>query len=340
MKLNVDLIPPKPDRTAICERIPPRLSPRIPPYISEDVFNKLHPNLQKHCDDILRVLETHKKTPIWTDSRDDIVVACNFHHTFRIPLRDIYELNVRCPKCKLDIANISRDIYSSGQVNSKVFRIIRINRFGQLTLKCVEKDHKCQITFVMPCSPAEEPPKNNVPDFCPECIADSAPTNRMKIRFPALSLSESSGDDVHDSDGVDRYLEHRTRVNFDLDMEDDMDPDFSADHDFSHDPDLVEYDSDPGFLARMFDDNRSGCEHKSRESSPRAGCCLDTDDAFESYFDDMEIEDIRPKRPVDSIGRILDSLISQNREEYEKCRAMAHDRVRNEIEKTFHENPM
>ena len=114
---------------------------------------------------ITEILADCMKVPVG-ESGDMIEIRCNFGHTFRLSPDDIEMLKVRCPTCKSDIAEISKDIYARKLVDPKVFSICRINTYGKLSLRCVKKNHKLQIAVI-------EGIICEVPGVCLECVVDS-----------------------------------------------------------------------------------------------------------------------------------------------------------------------
>ena len=146
----------------------------------------LHNDILRNEHMITSLLEKYLKLPVWeissqcscvnqkcTCAEVNIGVCCNFRHTFIIPLQEVMSEDLRCPQCKLDFDKIKKNIYfneqgkcPSNKVDKTKFIIIRINRFGQVVLRCKQNDHKLRIEYNIPIE------SNEIPQYCPQCIVD------------------------------------------------------------------------------------------------------------------------------------------------------------------------
>jgi hypothetical protein len=322
-----------------------------PPGIPEDVFARLHPDIQKNFSTITEILRKHAKVPQWAESGESISIRCNFAHVFRLTAADVMNSKVRCPACRIHAEEIFKEIYDKKQINTEVFEIRRINKFGQLSLRCVKSDHKLQIA-------AGADFNYEVPDCCPECIVDSEleaspfvmPSDMaMAVRLQELNTRKRS---AYDEIDFDRFMQVPEYV--------DSDPEFGS---YKMNPpgyqsDLDDYaspefgDLDKGYSSPDLDlisdiDDEHSPLHSPRDSSLRSSlrsslhsprhlprhsllhsprhsrgnsdrCCSDVDDAYANYFDDPADSD-DPADPYKSLER----LFIQYADEYDACKARA-----------------
>ena len=328
----------KPDRLNIGTAAPAVSRLAAPPGISEEVFARLHQDIQENFSNIVEILRKHAKVPQWEESGELISIRCNFNHVFGLTAKDVMSSKVRCPACRIHAEEIFKEIYDKKQINTDVFEIRRINKFGQLSLRCLKRDHKLQIT-----SGADF--DHEVPDCCPECIVDSSaesPFVMPRDMATAMRLQELNTHNRLDYDEMDfdRFMNISEPV--------DSDPEFGS---YKMNPpgyqsDIDDYSSpdfDKGYASPDFDlisdiddthspwhSRKNSPQHSPRHShrnshrnSPRHShrnsdrCCSDVDDAYLNYFGD----------PADSDDgdpyKSLERLFIQHADEYDACKAKA-----------------
>lgn len=326
MNLIVEKIPPKPNRADIGPIDTPPQTPNPLPGVSDETFAKLHPDIQKNCKYVAKILLKHMKTPIWEESSDQIAVKCNFHHTFFTTIKKINTQNIRCPTCKTNIVNISKDIYEKKQIDPNTFKIIRINRYGQLSLTCVKKGHKLRVTYYTPSTLEETPIKNDLPDYCFECVVDSTALGEQHIiKPPTLNLSDS--EDSDDMSTAQKLQALNIKRHFGQELSSDesefADSDMNEFTDFDaylkEKADELEreysnpdFDLDDTFNTNLHSTSTLGKHHQ--------GCCSDNDNEFENYFENSPNNDI--------IASTIDMLIKRNQSEYNSCKLKAQSQYR------------
>jgi hypothetical protein len=302
----------KPDRLNIGKAV---AAPKLvaPAGIPEDVFERLHPDIQKNLSSIVEILRKHSKVPQWEESSDQISIRCNFNHVFRLSAIDVMNYRVRCPLCRVHAEEIFKEIYAKKQINTNVFEIRRINKFGQLSLRCLKSDHKLQIS-----SGADF--KHEVPDCCPECIVDDCPESSpfitpsdMGIAMRLQKLATRKESDYDELD-FDRFLRGSEVVDSDPEFGSYKmnSPEYQSDND---DFGNAGYDSPDLDLISDIEDAHS--PRHSRKNSDR--CCSDVDDAYVNYFGDPD-DPASPEDPYQSLER----LFIQHADEYDACKARAH----------------
>ena len=256
----------------------------------------LDPEIQRNFVEIEEILRKHAKVALWDQSGEQVLIQCNFSHVFLASAKTIMNLNVRCPECRAHAAEIIQEIYAKKQVDPALFEIRRINKFGQLSLRCVKREHKLQIPFGASI-------KHTPPDFCPECIVDGGDD---KSPFVDMDLAGK--------------LQALNTESFEFDFPDtnDSDPEFG-----SYAMRATQYGSDysnPDFDLISDIDLEDMSPQHSRQNSPQHSphshdrCCSDVDAEFEDYFDKSDPED-----PYQS----LEYLFVQHADEYEAGKARA-----------------
>lgn len=307
MELANDLLPPLPN----IQEIGPEETKET---VVEVVDSPGSPgsNLRLNKDEIQNILMKHLKVPDWESSNDltQITVVCKFKHKTQMSIKSIMRLKVRCTECRSKITELSEIIYTSG-IDKKIFAIVRINKLGQVVLRCLARDHKMRITYDI-----QHP--QDLPTYCPECIVDSSSpskSNEMDLakHLQAINLARGLGKDS-ESDAeeyfkYDSYLHHggnkdEEYSNPDFDMED-----FDA---FTPTGYAVDTDSD---------------DHQHEPG----GCCSDND--YENYFDSIpfgdelkSIEDVVAEELEDSqINHIIATVISRNYTTYSHQKEKARE---------------
>lgn len=152
MELINDILPPLPN---ICDIGPEETKESLP--ISILIPNKA---------EIHNILTKNRKTPDWESSTEKYVtIVCNFNHTTNMDIKKISSGKVRCSECRLNINKLSEIMYSSG-IDGKIFTIIRIDKHGQVVLRCVSRDHKMVIIYDM------KDLSQEIIKYCPECVVE------------------------------------------------------------------------------------------------------------------------------------------------------------------------
>lgn len=345
MELANDPRPPKPDRMAIRPPEDPdetpldssesKSGPGSPGSntlvgVSDEVFKKLHKDIQKNHQKIQSILLKHLKVPLWESSSDQVTIRCNFQHTYNLSTKDILALRVRCPSCKNKIDEISLHLYEN--IDGKLFKIIRINRFGQVVLRCVNKNHKIRVAYNI------TQKDNDVPNYCPECIVDiSSPSNSKENSDDEMNLAERL-QDINIARGLGEGSESDT-------IQDEWEEFFGMDsYLHGNNSPISDCYSNPDF--DLFGD-KTGYAISDIESN-HDGCC---DSDYESYFDSIDVSSpilsspaviphdepqhlnelvqigdhpgVDPEMNTFYINHILTTVVNKNISRYESCKKEA-----------------
>lgn len=261
------------------------------------------------------ILMKHLKIPVWESKEDPkkeekITIKCNFHHTFQLSADNILKGNVRCPQCRVGIEEIAKKIYET--LDEKLFKVVRINRYGQLVLRCVENNHKIRLSYDV------QSDENELPEYCPECIVESnsPPHSSLKDEaklaehLEAISLGRGLSEGESDEDW-DEYFKYDTFLHQggDLDMEDifgsdggpsDEDTYKNYDFDLLGDPETgYAMDSDPD---QDPPDNENYFDSISMEISPKKEKSLE--------------EQVREEFEDPQINYIISTIVSRNHKMY------------------------
>lgn len=304
MYLSVEELPPKPNRDEIGAK--DEASPYVERKRPEDPSRAA----------LLDILSKHAKTPTWGAPGEKITITCNFHHEFQLTATEIMEEKVRCPACRVNIKSISQIFYDKKLVNPEIFQVVRINRFGRVSLRCT-KDHKIQVNFIVP-KPPDLTWISDAPESCPECASDdndqecwindadlaerlqSLMTRRL-LETGELGEDEfgERGEDEDKDDfgerGEDEFGEFGDLGEDDLGElgEDDGSDSVSGGMDF---------DSYVRKKASYVD--RHTVDFDLDDAHAHKGCCAEVDFDFENYFADLHIgpEDGLESQPA--VGQI------------------------------------
>lgn len=319
MELANDLLPPIPNGSAILPE-DSKMETNIEVNESpESTGSNVSRNLSVSQIKLQAILMKHLKIPVW-DSPDDpepdpkITIQCNFHHTFTLSVEDILKYNVRCPQCRVGLDEIAKKIYES--LDEKLFKVVRINRYGQLVLRCVENNHKIRMSYDV------KSDENDVPGYCPECVVESnSPSHSVTLmdeadlaeQLEALNLGKGLGEGESDDDWesyfkYDDFLHHGGEVDMKDVFEDENPHDENAFNNF--DFDLFEF---PG-TGYEVDTGSDLDQHKP--------CCSSE---YENYFDSVSMSDTdQPKKEMSleeevqkefedpQINHIVATIISRN----------------------------
>jgi hypothetical protein len=321
MNLGNSELPPLPNREAIG---PPEdaeeldfESKAIECSLPSEIQKNLHHDVLEKYAKVTEILMKHLKIPLWQSSvatSKNITILCNFQHEFTTSLENILDLNVRCTECRTKIDEISQIIYTKeSQLKQDAFKIIRINRFGQLVIRCVSKNHKIRIPYNIQLIQES----NDIPKYCPECIVEnSSPSSKTSNMSDEIEFAKSLQNiSIHQED--DSMDDWENFFKYDSYLHEGG----NKDEDTFENPDFDLCDTPTGYAIETDSDSEQFTPGSRKNS-----------DEYEDYFDNIEMsddefppvslltgtseEEIREELENPQINYIVSATITRNHEQY------------------------
>lgn len=340
MELKNDLLPPLPKGDSILPqdaKMETNIDIGVSPgsnLVLENIHKKVNMEIANNQEKIQKILIKHGKVPVWKSSEQKVAVQCNFQHEYQLSVSEIMKHNVRCPQCRVHIDTIAQKIYASDKnstgIDPKMFKIVRINKYGQVVLRCLANDHKIRITYNTQLTDSIK----SFPEYCPECVVDiNSPSSKYTkvskndLSGKSQSLNIYEGSDEGDSDW-DEYFKYDSFLHHGGD-EDLFDSDGEIPMGANHCESL-----DFGILD--IPDRHSESDSDSEQHKPQS--CCDSNE-YDDYFDNISLsepessleEQVKEELEDSQVNQIISTVVSRFHETYAAQKEIALEKYRKKV---------